>query len=76
MTSNDAGKGDSPRPFGVPMATYFDNYESTFKKKEVTDFENPPEPNLDISSAKGVKEDFGGASADSTLGGEDEPQDG
>lgn len=76
MTSNDAGKGDSPRPFAVPLATYFDNYESTFKKKEATNFENPPEPNLDISSAKELKEDFGSTSVDSTLGGENESKDG
>lgn len=54
-----AGKGDTPRPFSIPVGNYFQNYEATFGKEESATFDNVPESVIDISSKERVEDDFG-----------------
>jgi hypothetical protein len=34
MSQRDGGKGDTPRPLGVPMEVFDKNFEAIFGKKE------------------------------------------
>jgi len=34
MSKRDGGKGDTPRPLGVPMEQFDKNFEAIFGKKE------------------------------------------
>jgi hypothetical protein len=34
MTTRDGGKGDTPRPLGVPMDVFDENFDRIFGKKE------------------------------------------
>lgn len=42
MTKHDGGKGDSPRPLGIPMDQFDKNFESIFGKKA-----NKPQPEVE-----------------------------
>lgn len=41
MTKHDGGKGDAPRPLGVPMEQFDKNFEAIFGKKT-----NKPQPEI------------------------------
>ena len=42
MTKHDGGKGDAPRPLGVPMEQFDKNFEAIFGKKT-----NKPQPEVE-----------------------------
>lgn len=48
MSERDGGKGDAPRPLGVPMEVFDKNFETIFGKKRKTndDSQGSPQHNL------------------------------
>jgi hypothetical protein len=47
MSRHDGGKGDTPRPLGVPMEQFDSQWEKIFGKKKPEEVEEQKEENND-----------------------------
>jgi len=53
MSKHDGGKGDAPRPLGVPMEQFDKNFEAIFGKKEKRNEPIPFAGMVDVDDEEG-----------------------